>query len=130
MASVVISGDAGGAITLSAPASAGSTTQTLQAVTGTVALTGDVIGVGQTWQAVTRVRLTTYTNSTGRPIMILVNSTQVSSGTARFEVNGLQIVDINLSSIGETVCYSVIIPAGATYTITGTATVRSAFELR
>lgn len=130
MASVVISGDTSGSVTLSAPAVAGSTTQTLQAVTGTVALTLDAIGFGQTWQTVTRALNTTYTNSTGRPIMIAISTNQVSSGTSTFTVGGVQIYNLNASSIGEGCAYSAIIPAGATYVIGGTATIRTASELR
>ena len=130
MASVVISGDTSGSVTLSAPTVAGSTTQTLQAVAGTVALTRDVIGVGQTWQTVSRTRGTEYINDTGRPIMIAVSTTQVSAGTATFTVGGVQIYNFNASDVGEGGVYSAVIPAGATYTIGGTATIRSVSELR
>jgi hypothetical protein len=75
-------GSTSGSVTLSAPAVAGSTTQTLQAVTGTIALTGDVIGIGQTWQnmSTSRAWSTDYTNTTGRPIMFSVTNDALDCG--------------------------------------------------
>jgi len=48
---------------------------------GTMARTEDVIGVGQTWQDITASRAlgTTYTNSTGKPIV--VNPIIIGSGS-------------------------------------------------
>ena len=51
MSSVVISGDTSGAITLSAPAVAGTNTITLPAATGTVALTSGLPVSGQLCKA-------------------------------------------------------------------------------
>ena len=88
------------------------------------------LGVGQTWQAVTRTLGTTYTNSTGKPIMIVVNITQVAGGTATFTVGGVQIYNYVLDNIGEQDVYSAVIPAGSTYVLGGTSTINSVAELR
>jgi hypothetical protein len=88
------------------------------------------LGVGQTWQAVTRTLGTTYTNSTGKPIMIAVNITQVPGGTATFTVGGVQVYNYVLDNIGEQDVYSAVIPAGATYVLGGSSTINSVAELR
>ena len=84
MSQINISGDTSGSIALLAPLVAGTNTITLPATTGTLAMTSDVIGVGQTLQDVTgsRVSGTTYTNTTGKPI-----SVYFSNGVASFTVN-------------------------------------------
>lgn len=70
---------------------------------------------GQTWQNVTaqRVAGTTYTNNTGRAIMVSLFRNTVAS-TSSFVVNGLRV-----SGHNGTVSYqsniTVIIPNGATY---------------
>jgi hypothetical protein len=104
MSSVIISGDTSGAITLAAPAVAGTNTITLPANTGTVITTASTaaitqamlstaassIGVGQTWTDVTSSRAigTTYTNSTGKPIMVIISGQGAG-------VNGLWGVTLN-----------------------------------
>lgn len=130
--SIVLQGSTSGSITLQEPAVAGTNTISLPASTGTVALTSELqqIGVGQTWQAVTRVLGTTYTNSTGKPIMIAVNITQVSVGTATLTIGGVQVFSFSPANIGESAVYSAIIPNGATYVLGGTATITSVAELR
>jgi hypothetical protein len=88
-----------------------------QAVSGT-------LGVGQTWQNVTGSRTsgTTYTNNTGKPIMVNVRATQagISRSTLTANVGGVSFMignDEN-SSGGATAVASVLIPTGATYSIT------------
>lgn len=88
------------------------------------------IGVGQTWQDVTASRAldTTYTNSTGRPISILVTPNGYN-GTSRswvfFTVNGTNYgqtyTNDYYSSTNLTpgvLMVTGIVPAGATYKIT------------
>jgi hypothetical protein len=130
--SIVLQGSTSGSITLQEPAVAGTNTLTLPAATGTVAITTDFkeIGVGQTWQTVTRVLGTTYTNSTDKPIMIAVTITQVSGGNATFTVGGVQIYNFVPDNISESAVYSAIIPSGSTYVLGGTATITSVAELR
>ncbi len=94
------------------------------------------IGVGQTWQTPSRSVGVTYTNSTGRPIAVLIsiNSNDVS-GQAIFYVNGGNFCTLNwthnIGTISSGVPISVIIPSGATYrlTLTGWA-VNTWSELR
>lgn len=104
-----------------------------QAVSGT-------LGVGQTWQDVTSSRTsgTTYTNNTGKPIMVNVVSDQGSffSATLTADISGVVFVigtDSN-SDGGTRSAGSVIVPAGATYKITasgsGVSGITSWVELR
>lgn len=79
------------------------------------------IGVGQTWQSVSRNNNTTYTNSTGKPIML--NATfQVtnSAATAQATINGYTFTcsGYNTTQGGQT-CGNVtlIIPVGANYSL-------------
>jgi len=95
------------------------------------------LGVGQTWQSVTGSRAigTTYTNSTGRTIMVIVSGT---GGGA----NGLWGVTLNSaityytpSTYGGSVwtCCEFIVPAGQTYALSqqgANATLQNWSELR
>jgi hypothetical protein len=81
------------------------------------------IGVDQTWQNVSgsRVSGTTYTNSTGKPIMIAVSG--ISSGASAVIigfVNGVDIIAGGTSTGGSAYVagFSLIIPNGATYAVT------------
>tara|TARA_R110000772_G_scaffold150596_2_gene261308 strand:- start:13 stop:411 length:399 start_codon:yes stop_codon:yes gene_type:complete len=132
MASVIISGDTSGTVTLSAPAVAGSTTLTLPAVNGTVSLEG-VSYVNQTGS---RVLGTTYTNSTGRSIFVSVHTlTGGSLGTLSWSIDGVEIarqgVQSGASATGR-VNLVFIVPNGSTYAATvtaGTHTLQTWFEL-
>jgi len=120
MSSVVISGDTSGQITLAAPAVAGSTTLTLQATTGTMALQGDVIGLSQTWQNLTASRAlsTTYTNSTGKPILVQVFCTAATvNAQTTLTINSVVVATHCLagSTTGGTV-YG-IVPNSGTYSV-------------
>ena len=134
MSSVVISGDTSGTITVAAPAVAGTNTLTLPASTGTVALTSDVIGVGQTWQTVTRAVGTTYTNSTGKPIMVAYTaSCSLGNSVQGLTINGTAVYSTGLSVNGFPIGVSLIVPNGATYvtlTNSGTLTLITWVELR
>jgi hypothetical protein len=135
MSSVIISGDTSGAITLAAPAVSGTNTATLQAVTGTVALTSQVIGQGQTTAAYTGSRTlgTTYTNSTSNTIVVYVSiSNSVSSPITLSYISG-QLVQGSASPTAGTY-YSIVlvVPAGATYSasMNGTPTLQQWVETR
>lgn len=88
------------------------------------------IGVGQTWQNMTSSRTAdvTYTNSTGRPIMISVYG---SSGANR---SGLLYVDSVLIARTETTGSSgigtltAIVPNGSTYIVSAGSTAWSVFN--
>ena len=116
MSSIIVSPSATGAgsVTLAAPVTASALTQELPASSGTVALTSDVIGVGQTWQVVTRVSGTTYTNTTGKPIMLSFAANNTSGTTVL--VDGVTVISVASSAYIFVV--TLIIPAGATYRAT------------
>lgn len=146
MSGFVVAGDSSGAITLVAPDTAGTNTITLPAATGTAALTSDitsavnnnVVGIGQTWQNLTasRVKGTTYTNTTGRPIQVSVNvnlqgTTQSSNSlTVDGLVVGYQTQNTAGVQSGITSQLTAIVPSGSTYSVSGNGTITSWFELR
>jgi hypothetical protein len=86
------------------------------------------LGVGQTWQNATASRTAgvTYTNTTGRPIQVVVNAT-LSSSTATLTVNGVVVSVSGFNTTG-TGFLSAIVPAGNTYVFAGV--VASWVELR
>ena len=82
------------------------------------------IGVGQTWQSVigSRSTGTTYTNSTGRPIMVSVScsSTSASGGVFGFQINGTRVAwqgAAQNASIDSRSNITIIIPNGVTYLV-------------
>jgi hypothetical protein len=96
------------------------------------------IGVGQTWTSVTGSRAfgTTYTNSTGRPIMVMLdasNHTHASWGIATPTVGGVTLPGARSINNQSTAILCFIVPSGATYVVanSGTAMVINAWaELR
>jgi hypothetical protein len=76
------------------------------------------IGVGQTWQVLTASRAagTTYTNTTGRPIVVSVNVTL--NGTVELTVGGVIAARgqywTNYSTTGQ---LSAVVPDGLTYSV-------------
>ena len=130
MSSVIISGDTSGAVTLAAPAAAGTNTITLPAASGELSLLG---GAGQTWQNLTATRSlnSDNTNLTGRPIQVVVSMTSANGGgtanttTATALVGGV-IVAYGQNSDGQgfwtaPITFSFIVPAGAVYKVNTTA---------
>jgi len=94
---------------------------------------GNLFGVGQTWQDVTGSRAvgTTYTNSTGKPIMVSTVGTVLALyTTGSLIVNGLTLDTYQafVANANGTVCG--IIPNGATYSTTGFVAMSSWKELR
>jgi hypothetical protein len=81
------------------------------------------LGYGQTWQTLTgsRVATTTYYNTTGKPIVVCINS----GAAGAFSVNGIPI-GVFTTSANETQTF--IIPAGASYVCTPAFT--AWYELR
>jgi hypothetical protein len=94
------------------------------------------LGVGQTWQSVTRTSGTTYTNSTGKPIVLLRTFTVTTANTPAFSsisIDGTAMVFVYIfSSVGNpNPTGNIIIPVGATYVVTDTnASSVTSFELR
>jgi hypothetical protein len=91
------------------------------------------LGYGQTWQSFAtgaRASGTTYYNNTGRPIMVSVYATGVSSGVA-ITVGGL-VVATNLNGAATSGNYGAcaIVPPGAAYSATYTPTFGAWHELR
>jgi len=99
------------------------------------------IGVGQTWQDVTASRAigTTYTNSTGRPIMVSVSA----SGNGGFiqailigQISGVTVISNGANSGtagGATYAsFTLIVPSGSSYNATNGngCTLQTWFELR
>lgn len=87
------------------------------------------LGYGQTWQSVTRNAATTYYNTTGKPIellMVIIGSTV----SATLTIAGVALPTI-YSTVSGSGSYGVVIPPGASYSYatTGTITV-STYELR
>ena len=79
------------------------------------------IGVDQTWQDVKSQRKNgvVYTNTTGRPIMILVSEQQSSSSqTCELEINGVKVIKNVSYGTADGCIISALIPAGATYRVT------------
>ena len=128
MSSIAIAGDTSGSVVLAAPAVAGTTTLTLQATTGTVALTSDVIGLSQTWQSVTRTSGTTYTNSTGKPITVLSFAMAGGSTSDAWTIAGVTFSTV-VPGIATNIPSTYIVPAGANYSHTTAGTV-NVWELR
>lgn len=101
------------------------------------------LGVSQTWTDVSasRVATTNYTNSTGRPILVLVSIRSTSSTASRnssFLVDGVAVSDATATASNGTnwgpiiAVHSVIVPDGSTYQATATASpqIINWFELR
>ena len=98
---------------------------TIDATTNTITATADnaaiattalnTIGTGQTWQVVTGSRTSgvTYTNSTGKSIMV---SIQTQAG-ASFAVNGVVAASSGINNASNFI--GAIVQNGATYVLTG-----------
>jgi hypothetical protein len=94
----------------------GGTGQTTAALAGSAL---GAIGVGQTTQDVTGSRAggTTYTNSTGRPIMVYISAVNNAATTTTSQsvvVDGIQILNGGTQS-NRRMAYTFIVPSGSTY---------------
>ena len=95
------------------------------------------IGEGQSWidETANRSGGTVYTNSTGRPIMVMIDLAISPSSTAGFYIAGTQFTQSGNganSAVIRTVT-TFIVPAGATYeltTVTGSLSLGQWSELR
>jgi hypothetical protein len=106
----------------STQATAGSWASSPSNVSGNAETIVPTLGVSQTWQDVmsSRAAGTTYTNSTGRAIMVAVTPYQANAGQSRLSVDSV-VVARQFGSIGggpninlETQLVA-IVPAGSTY---------------
>lgn len=98
---------------------------------------GNGFGYGQTWQSVTRTSGTTYYNTTGKPIALKVDTVSTSNGPTvgcDLVINGASVGKIapvsNSASSGFGGSGMVIIPIGASYSITDSFATHTAYELR
>jgi hypothetical protein len=92
------------------------------------------IGVGQTWQSVTRTSGTTYTNTAGRPIQVCCGTTSTAANPVlTIVVAGTTIYSaiLNTGNVGYAgpMAYF-IVPNNATYVMTASSASLSVFELR
>jgi hypothetical protein len=140
--SLVLQSSGGGQITIQEPATASNFTQNLTAVNGNIVTTGDSgtitqamlstaassIGVGQTWQSVSRASGTTYTNSTGKPIFVSLSVSITATSSLTVVVGGVTIYSKTMTTAVTAHTESFIVPNGDTYTITVTNV--SAFNVR
>lgn len=95
------------------------------------------IGVGQTWQQFSspaRVLDTTYTNSTGRPIMVSVSANSGTTSYYEVQIGGLAVTRFSTSTTyGATGCATFIVPDNTTYrvaSVSGGAALNLWAELR
>lgn len=77
-------------------------------------VSNNAIGYNQTWQSVGRADGVTYTNTTGRPIMIAVTITGTNAGVQLY-ISGLLIAQNDTDGFSDGMSVSAIIPSGATY---------------
>ena len=127
-----------GIVILNNTLTSASTTEALTAAQGRVlkdtldTVVSSSFGVGQTWQRFTSERAanTTYTNSTGKPleVMIVVDGGSSTSGNT-LQINSVNVAEFNVhSSMTAPFCFTV--PAGQTYRMNVTSTIISWSELR
>jgi alkyl sulfatase BDS1-like metallo-beta-lactamase superfamily hydrolase len=143
--SIVLLGSTSGSCTLQEQAVAGTTTLTLPTTSGTVLTAASTdtanslnagLGVNQTWQSVVGSRAlgTTYTNSTGKPIMVNVAATIINTTTITAVVDGVTVAQENGTgaSSNAPATVSFIVPNGSTYSVSnsGSTTLTLWAELR
>lgn len=90
------------------------------------------VGVGQTWQNLTgsRAGSTTYTNSTGKPIMVCVTAAGTPAGVILI-VDGVTVIQSVMGgATSGNWSASVIVPNGQTYSATIYGSLASWVELR
>lgn len=78
------------------------------------------LGDGQTWQSVSRTSGTTYTNSTGKPIVVQLSVSINTTSSITVVVNGLQIFTKTMTTAVTAHTENFIVPNGNTYVITAT----------
>ena len=93
-----------------------------------------MLGVGQTWQDVkgSRASGATYTNNTGKPIIVIVSirDAEVFSSVL-VTVAGVVIIDVDDIGAQGTTPYTFIVPTGSTYSVNlNSNTIRRWAELR
>lgn len=88
-----------------------------------------LLGVNQTWQEVSREKNQSYTNNTGRPILLSIRA-RAGYSNASITVDNILVSHItDGDSDGSWACVSAIIPNGSTYSVNARGNI-IAFELR
>jgi hypothetical protein len=133
--SIVLVGSTSGSVTLQEPAVAGSTVLDLPAVSGTVGLTSQLIGLSQTTQNLlaSRALNVTYTNSTGKPIVVYVSvANSVASPVMLNQIDGVTIYGAASPTANTWYSMTLIVPIGSTYLVNmnGTPTLQYWVETR
>lgn len=100
-----------------------------------LALDASSIGVGQTWQIVTGSRLlsTTYTNGTGKPIVVQVGASGTVTSNLSLTIGGVLVGFVATGTDSAVRSMQAIVPPSATYVVTavgGNATIQNWTELR
>ena len=75
-----------------------------------------------------RVAGTTYTNSTGKPIIVYISRNNTSNASWQFIINGVYIGHVN--GYGTISGGSIVVPHGATYSVNVSHAIVLWFELR
>ena len=130
--SIVIDPSAGSITGVTQPLAVGTAVNAGDAITKSAA-EGQMLGVGQTWQLVTRTAGTTYTNSTGKPIQLNLKSYGSASAKVEITIGGVLASAIEFSALNILHEQTVIIPNGIAYSFAvpaGTRNGGSATELR
>lgn len=127
-----------GTFTIESPATNNDRTLTLPDETGTVATESYVgtqaVGVNQTWQTVTRSAGVTYTNTTGRPIVVAFSAGGTGVAvTTTITVDGLLLYQHQIGGISSNtvrLCAYAIIPNGSEYVLNTSSGGTTFTELR
>lgn len=80
----------------------------------------EIFGKSQSWQAVTRLNNTTYTNTTGKPIVLYMTGvTATAAGFVAIAIDGLRVATNSYATTGTAAVGCVaVIPPGASYAVT------------
>jgi hypothetical protein len=120
-ANAVLLGNGTSALQTVAPSTSGNLL-TSNGTTWTSAAPAFALGVGQSWQDVTssRALATTYTNNTGKPIMLIAYAQRnaVSTSVMTITINGSLVITFvtgTNSDGGNSAAGSIVIPNGDTY---------------
>jgi hypothetical protein len=120
--------------TLVAPALGTPASGVLTNCTGTVNALNAGLGVNQTWASQTRSIGTTYTNSTGKPIVVAITVQCTTAATIQgLIIGGAAVYSAAVSTASGYSGFTSIVPDGATYvtqTNGGTLTLVTWYELR
>lgn len=126
----VLIGNGTSAITSLAPSTSGNVLTSNGSSWVSQAPVASGLGVNQTWQSVTRVNGTTYTNSTGSPIAGQAAFTGGGAFGASITVGGVNILNLSNGGGGGNLYATYIVPAGSTYVISYGSPSSTIFELR